>query len=118
MCSLDDHASGINIAMTCGMVRPAWNNNSTALSKLAESLPLGAMMGNSFFRSASNSGDVRMDWRVVIQLTVPLSVLISPLFGILRNRWASSLLGNALEGKRLIPLHKPLVTAGTERSLQ
>ena len=67
------------MAMACGMSRPARYSSSSALSKLAESLPPGVTMGNSFWMSSPNSGDARIDWRAYIQFTLPLSVLISPL---------------------------------------
>ena len=46
---------------------------------MTESLPSGAMMGRSFFISSPNNGDCNSDWRACIQLTLPFSVLISPL---------------------------------------
>src|ERR1035438_4362160 len=62
MCGLLDQASGMSMAMAWGRSRPAMKSNSRALSKLAESLPPGAMMGKSFSISAPNSGEARTDW--------------------------------------------------------
>ena len=67
------------MAMAWGSERPDMTSSSSALSKAAESLPLGWMMGNSFLMSSPNSGEARMDWRACIQLTLPRTVLISPL---------------------------------------
>ena len=65
--------------MACGSERPACTSNSSALSKAAESLPPGLMMGKSFLMSSPNSGEHSTDCRACIQFTLPRSVLISPL---------------------------------------
>jgi len=80
MCSFEAQASGISIAMACGISRPARYKSSSTLSKLAESEPSGVTIGNSFLISSPNSGDSRIDCRAYIQFTLPLSVLISPLW--------------------------------------
>ena len=74
------HASGISIDITCGRLLPARASSSTALSSMAESLPPGVMMGNSFFMSSPKSGEASTDCRAYIQFTLPRSVLISPLW--------------------------------------
>ncbi len=66
--------------ITCGRLRPASVSSSTALSIIAESLPPGVMMGKSFLMSLPKSGEASTDWRACIQLILPRSVLISPLW--------------------------------------
>ena len=46
----------------------------------AVSLWPGQMMGNSLSRSSPNSGEAMAFWRATIQLMLPRSVLISPLW--------------------------------------
>ncbi len=74
------HASGISIARACGKLRPERCSNSAALSNIAESLPPGVTTGNSFLTSSPNSSLARTFCRACIQLTLPRSVLISPLW--------------------------------------
>jgi hypothetical protein len=50
------------------------------LSRQAESLPWGEITGISFGISSPKSGDSITHWRACIQLTFPLTVLISPLW--------------------------------------
>ena len=54
----------------------------------------------TFWRSRPNSSDASCDSRARIQLTLPISVLISPLWAMTRNGWASSQLGNVFVEKR------------------
>jgi hypothetical protein len=54
------------------------------LSKVAESEPAGRTIGNTFCRSSPNSSEASCDSRARIQLTLPRSVLISPLWAIIR----------------------------------
>ena len=80
MSGLPAHASGISIAITCGSERPDWYRNSTALSSEAESLPPGHDHRKELRRSCRRySGLSNIDWRACIQLTLPRTVLISPL---------------------------------------
>ena len=58
------------MAMACGRERPDMTSSSRALSKAAESLPPGSMMGKSFLISSPNSGEARTDWRACIQIDV------------------------------------------------
>ena len=80
--------------IACGSDRPASTSSSSTLSKVAESEPPGRTTGKTFARSSPNSSDASCDSRARIQLTLPRSVLISPLWAIIRYGWASSQLGN------------------------
>ncbi len=74
------HGSGIIIMTACGSDRPDRTSSSRALSNMAESLPAWSMIGSTFFTSAPNSSERNRFSRAVIQLTLPRSVLISPLW--------------------------------------
>ena len=50
--------------------------------------------------SSPNSGEANCAWRARIQLTLPRSVLISPLCAMKRYGWARSQLGKVLVEKR------------------
>jgi hypothetical protein len=63
---------------------------------MAESLPVGSMIGSSLATSSPNSGEANWPWRAAIQLILPRSVLISPLWHRKRYGWARSQLGNVL----------------------
>ncbi len=54
MSSLPCQALGTNIITACGNERPESTSNSNTLSRLAESEPLGRMMGNMCCKSAPN----------------------------------------------------------------
>ncbi len=101
------------MAMAWLMPRPAITSSSSALSNEAESLPPGAMMGNSFLISAPNKGDSSTDWRACIQFTLPRSVLISPLWAMNRYGCASCQVGNVLVEKRWCTRQSALVTSGS-----
>ena len=58
------------------------------------------MTGSTFGRSSPKSSDASCDSRARIQLTLPRSVLISPLCAIMRYGCASSQLGNVFVEKR------------------
>ena len=73
-------ASGIIIISECGSERPPSSRISSTLSKIAESLPFSFATGSSFWRSSPNSSESSCDSRARIQLTLPRSVLISPLW--------------------------------------
>ena len=74
------HASGIIIITACGSERPLRTSNSSALSKLSESLPPSVMIGSSFLMSSPNLSETNWFWRARIQLRLPRKVLISPLW--------------------------------------
>jgi len=75
-------------------------SNSRALSKQAESDWPSAISGHSLTRSLPSTSE-RSAWRrAVIQLRLPRSVLISPLWQTMRKGWASRQLGKVLVEKR------------------
>ena len=75
-------------------------SSSSTLSNVAESDPPGRTTGSTFDRSSPNSSDASCDSRARIQFTLPRSVLISPLWAIMRYGWASSQLGKVFVQKR------------------
>ena len=81
-------------------MRPASTSSSSTLSNVAESEPPGRTTGSTFAMSSPNSAEASCDSRARIQLTLPRSVLISPLWAIIRYGCASSQLGNVLVEKR------------------
>ena len=87
------YASGIIIIIACGSDRPASTSSSSTLSNVAESEPPGRTTGRILARSSPKSSDASCDSRALIQLTLPRSVLISPLWAIIRYGCASSQLG-------------------------
>ena len=86
--------------IACGRLRPASTSSSRTLSNVAESLPPGRTTGSTFCRSSPNSSEASCDSRARIQLMFPRSVLISPLWAIIRYGWASSQLGKVFVEKR------------------
>jgi hypothetical protein len=84
MSSRSCHASGIIIITACGSDRPPSMSSSRTLSNVAESDPPGRTIGMIFPRSRPNSSEASSDSRARIQLTLPMSVLISPLWAITR----------------------------------
>ena len=62
--------------------------------------PPGRTTGSTFCRSSPKSSEASCDSRARIQLTLPRSVLISPLWAIIRYGCASSQLGKVLVEKR------------------
>ena len=75
-------------------------SSSRTLSKVAESDPPGRTTGSVFWRSRPKSSEASCDSRARIQLTLPMSVLISPLCAMTRNGWARSQLGKVFVEKR------------------
>ncbi len=84
----------------CGSERPASTSSSSTLSSVAVSEPPGRITGSTFCRSSPKSSDASCDSRARIQLTLPRSVLISPLCATIRYGCASSQLGNVFVEKR------------------
>ena len=80
MLSWFDHGSGIIIIIACGSERPARTRSSSVLSNIAESLPFGLTIGRIFFVSSPKRSDSNSASRACIQLMLPRSVLISPLW--------------------------------------
>ena len=74
------HGSGIIIIIACGNERPARTSSSRQLSNMAESLPSVQTTGRIFLMSSPNNSDSNIAWRACIQLVLPRSVLISPLW--------------------------------------
>ncbi len=83
------HASGIIIRTACGRERPPRCSSSSTSSKVAESLPPGVQIGNRRSRSPGIRSVVSWLSRAFIQLRLPRTVLISPLWAMKRYGWAS-----------------------------
>jgi len=88
------------MAITWGRERPTGRGNSTALSSEAESLPPGVIRDTSLaiWPSCRDSG--RIDWRALIQLTLPRMVLISPLCATYGGVGQPFQLGNVFGGEK------------------
>ena len=95
-------ASGISIAITCGRLRPASVSISTALSSEPVSLPPGRITGKIFSISSPNWSDASTDSRAFIQLTLPRTVLISPLWQMIAIRMRQLPGGKRVGGKTLV----------------
>ena len=102
--------------IACGRLRPASTSSSSTLSKVAESLPPGRTIGRTFWRSSPKSSDASWDSRARIQLMLPRSVLISPLWAIIRYGWASSQLGNVFVENRECTSASAVFVRGSCRS--
>ena len=87
------HACGTIIMIACGSERPARVSSSSTSSNDAESLMPGVTIGLSGRRSPSSSL-ASCDSRARIQLRLPSTVLISPLWAIMRIGCASGQDGN------------------------
>ena len=68
----------------CGSGRPPRCSSSSASSKDAESDASGVQIGNSRSRSPGMTSETSWLSRALIQLRLPLTVLISPLWAISR----------------------------------
>ena len=75
-------------------------SSSTTSSNEAESESSGVQMGNSRSRSPGITSLASRASRARIQFRLPITVLISPLWAIIRNGWASSQAGKVLVEKR------------------
>ena len=106
----------MSIAITWCNGRPVASSNSIALSIAAVSLPPAVMIGKSFAKSSPNSVDVMASWRAVIQLMLPRSVLISPLWTMCRYGWASFHDPNVLVLNREWTKANALISSGSPRS--
>ncbi|CFW31542.1 Uncharacterised protein [Bordetella pertussis] len=73
-------------------------------------------MGYSFFRSSPSTADCIMPSRARSQLKLPLTVLISPLWAIMRYGWASGQAGNVLVEKRWCTSASADTVRGSARS--
>ena len=94
------HASGIIISTECGRLRPPMWSSSRTSSNDAESEAPGVQIGNSRSRSPGITSEASSASRARIQLRLPMTVLISPLWAMNRNGWASGQLGKVLVEKR------------------
>ena len=83
----------------CGSDRPDRCSSSRTSSKLPESDPPGVQTGSSGARSPSSSL-ASVPSRAAIQLRLPRTVLISPLWATIRNGCASGQDGNVFVEKR------------------
>ncbi len=108
-------ASGTIIIIACGSERPARVSSSSTSSKEAESLAPSEQIGNSGRRSPS-SEDSSWDWRARIQLRLPWTVLISPLWASIRKGWASGQDGNVFVEYRECTSASRLANRSSERS--
>ena len=96
MVALAPMLSGMSIDLAMGASRPARTSSSKTLSSVAVSEPPAWTTGLMSSRWASSSGwDSRVSW-LFIQLTLPCSVLISPLWASMRKGWASRQVGKVL----------------------
>ena len=79
-----------------GASRPARTSTSKVLSSAALSLPPGWITGFTSSPKSPNAwAAILISW-LFIQLTLPFSVLISPLWASMRNGWASRHSGKVL----------------------
>ena len=98
-----------------GCIRSA-TSSSSALSRQAVSdWPCGTI-GHSLSRSAPSSSLSIVRRRAFIQLTLPRTVLISPLWQARRNGWARRQLGKVLVEKRWCTRPSALSQSGSRRS--
>ena len=88
--------AGISSALAIGASRPARTSSSKAASNAAVSLLPAWMTGLTSSMYGSSAGSLsRVSW-LCIQLTLPLIVLISPLWASMRNGCASRQVGKVL----------------------
>ena len=85
MASALDQASGTIMVLTAGKLRPPRTKSSNTLSSAAESEPAAWITGFRSSMASPKTGEaMRVSW-LFIQLTLPLSVLISPLWARMRK---------------------------------
>ena len=110
------HASGIIISTEWGRLRPPrWSSSSTS-SNDAESEAPWVTIGNSRSRSPGIRSEVSSASRARIQLRLPITVLISPLWAMNRNGWDSGQLGKVFVEKREWTTAIELSTRSSTRS--
>ena len=91
-----DQASGNSRVLTMGASRPARTSTSKVLSSAEESEPPGWITGfTSSPKSPKAWAAMRISW-LFIQLELPFSVLISPLWASMRKGWARRHSGKVL----------------------
>ena len=91
-----DQASGTSIVFAIGALRPARTSTSNTESSAAESDAPSGTMGLMSAAWSPNAPDAMRISCDRIQLTLPFSVLISPLWASMRNGWASHHCGKVL----------------------
>ena len=90
------HASGTISDLAIGGVAPGAHQHLETASSAAESEPPAWITGlMSSMCSPKISAAMRVSW-LFIQLMLPRSVLISPLWARMRNGWASGQVGKVL----------------------
>ena len=109
-------ARGIIIIAAWGSERPARHSSSNTWSNASESEVPGATSGRQRSRSSPNRSDSRIASRACIQLMFPASVLISPLWALIRCGWASAQLGKVFVEKREWTIASALCSVGSRRS--
>ena len=88
--------SGISMALAMGASRPPRTSSSKTLSRVAVSEPPACTTGLMSSRKGSSSGcESRVSW-LRIQLALPETVLISPLWASMRKGCASFQVGKVL----------------------
>ncbi len=92
-----------------------WSSSSTS-SKLAESEAPGVQIGKSRSRSPGIRSLASSASRARIQLRLPITVLISPLWAMNRNGCASGQLGKVLVENREWTTASALATRSSVRS--
>ncbi len=90
--------------------------NSSTLSKTAESQPPSITIGTIFLRSSPSSAERHSASRACIQLMLPRSVLISPLWAMKRYGCASGHDGKVLVEKRWCTRASAESTSGSTTS--
>jgi hypothetical protein len=100
----------------CGSDRPPrWSSSSTS-SNDAESDAPGLQIGKIRSRSPLNSSESSSASRARIQFRLPITVLISPLWAMNRNGWASGQLGKVFVENREWTTASPEATRSSVRS--
>ncbi len=100
--------SGTIMLRAFGSDMPFMTKNSNTLSKLAESLMSGCIIGEMSCMSPKASEESTAS-RAFIHERLPRMVFISPLCAKRRKGWASDHVGNVLVEKRLWTKARPLV---------
>src|SRR2546428_11253545 len=84
----------------CPGSRPERTSSSSALSRLAESLPSAQITGFRRSTPSRHSGEARTGSRARMALRFPHNVLISPLCASTRNGWGRGPLGGGFVEER------------------
>ena len=109
-------ASGIIISTAWGRDRPERTRSSTTSSNVPESLSPCVTIGVSSATGTGRASEASVLSRAVIQLRLPRTVLISPLWAISRKGWASSQRGRTLVENRLCTTAIAVAARASRRS--